>query len=92
MACKGDSRQFCGGNNALTFYTASDMTGITTLQTTSNGYKSQGCYTEGKNVRALATASFTSASDMTVDACTSYCSAKGFAYAGLEYAREWCAS
>lgn len=89
MACKGDSRQLCGGSNALQFYKATNMDGITELQTTSNGYTSQGCYTEGTNVRALASASYTSVSNMTVDACTSFCSNKGFAYAGLEYAREW---
>lgn len=51
-------------------------------------WKAEGCYSEAVGGRALAQASFYDYSNMTVDACQSFCASKGYPYAGLEYARE----
>ncbi|XXG94458.1 FKBP12-associated protein [Hypoxylon texense] len=50
-------------------------------------YNWYGCQTEATNIRALSL--FTYADDaMTLDTCQTFCSGKGTAYFGVEYARE----
>ncbi|KAI8806739.1 WSC domain-containing protein [Cladochytrium replicatum] len=57
-----------------------------------NGFSPYGCYSEGviKYHRAIGKASLVDPA-MTVEKCTSFCSAKGYTLAGLEYSNEcWC--
>ncbi len=65
---------------------ASAPTGPIVVQTVAN-YKYLGCYTESVGVRALSPGA-TAADTMTVESCYTYCSALGYTYFGLEYARE----
>lgn len=58
----------------------------------SKGWEYIGCGTDTVADRAFTGAS-TSSDSMTVESCIDFCSARGFAYAGLEYAREcFCAA
>lgn len=52
-------------------------------------YSYVGCIAEGSTGRALTGASWISSTAMTRGACVSFCSDKGFAYAGVEYGQEW---
>ncbi|KAF8259546.1 copper radical oxidase [Lactarius quietus] len=52
------------------------------------GWTSLGCYSDNVNGRALTAASYTSATDMTVENCVNYCNGQNFIYAGIEYAQE----
>ncbi|KZF19119.1 WSC-domain-containing protein [Xylona heveae TC161] len=54
----------------------------------SGGAVSLGCYSEATNQRALSGASYVDTTDMTNEACESYCKGKGFTYAGTEYSQE----
>lgn len=45
----------------------------------------QGCYLDSTSRRTLAHSSNSDFNDQTVEICTSYCSANGFDWAGLEY-------
>ncbi|WVQ94260.1 hypothetical protein IAU59_001339 [Kwoniella sp. CBS 9459] len=81
MACNGDSSTTCGGPNGLQLYVNSAL-----APSNSNGFSQGNCIQEVAG-RALTGASITG-SDMTVDKCTSYCSAQGFTIAGLEYGGE----
>jgi len=54
---------------------------------TSSGWAYQGCAADDYFVRTLTGAS-TSSDSMTVKTCAAFCESKGFALAGLEYARE----
>jgi len=47
-----------------------------------------GCYSEATSGRALVGARITGDQNMSVDQCASYCMAKGFLLAGLEYGQE----
>jgi hypothetical protein len=53
---------------------------------TKKGYKYVGCAGDS-SVRTLSAAS-TASSTMTVDTCISFCSGKGYTYAGLEYSSQ----
>ncbi|KAI8251181.1 WSC domain-containing protein [Colletotrichum sp. SAR 10_77] len=52
------------------------------------GFKYLGCYTDSPGNRQLARASYVDYSRMTEESCIAFCSAKGFPYAGVEYASE----
>jgi hypothetical protein len=80
MSCAGASSQPCGGSGALNLYQNPS------LVTTVNGYVKTACIQEIAG-RALRGASFSS-STMTVEVCTAYCYARGFRYAGVEYASQ----
>jgi hypothetical protein len=87
MACSGDSTQTCGGPNAIQIYQNPSLATNTVV----NGFTSSGCIQEVSG-RALTGAS-TSASNMTIEKCTSYCSGQRFKYAGVEYGSEcYCGS
>jgi hypothetical protein len=62
---------------------------VATTSTIPSNYSYVGCIGEGSAGRALTGASWTSTTAMTRGACVSYCSSKGFAYAGVEYGQEW---
>ncbi|KAI8316250.1 hypothetical protein K4K61_008784 [Colletotrichum sp. SAR11_59] len=52
------------------------------------GFKYLGCYTDSPGNRQLARASYVDYTRMTEESCIAFCSAKGFPYAGVEYASE----
>ncbi|KAF4819422.1 WSC domain-containing protein [Colletotrichum tropicale] len=52
------------------------------------GFKYLGCYTDSPGNRQLARASYVDYSRMTEESSIAFCSAKGFPYAGVEYASE----
>ncbi|KAI8262728.1 hypothetical protein K4K58_000409 [Colletotrichum sp. SAR11_239] len=52
------------------------------------GFKYLGCYTDSPGNRQLARASYVDYIRMTEESCIAFCSAKGFPYAGVEYASE----
>lgn len=54
------------------------------------GWTSKGCYTEGSSSRALTGASYNTNTAMTDESCITFCSGKGFIYAGTEYSAECC--
>lgn len=58
--------------------------------TKAGSFTYQGCYTEGRNARALSIA-FTASGDMTVKKCAAFC--VGYSYMGVEYSTEcFCAN
>ncbi|KAJ9108792.1 hypothetical protein QFC21_000112 [Naganishia friedmannii] len=82
MPCAGStasSRQICGGNNALSVYFNSGYVSKLVLPT---GWQSLGCIAEGTQGRALISAQWESDS-MTIEACLTYCSTRGYGMAGL---------
>jgi hypothetical protein len=86
----------CGGSSVLSVWRNENYKPVLVVPSApgSNGqnYVSQGCYTELSSGRALSGGSTTSAS-MTVESCVTYCSGKGFSFAGVEYAGEcYCAN
>ncbi|WRT68981.1 uncharacterized protein IL334_005963 [Kwoniella shivajii] len=83
MLCSGDDTTYCGGSNALQLYQNPSLAQSLTVV---NKFSASGCIQEVSG-RALTGASKT-ASNMTVEICTSFCSAGGFTYAGLEYGSE----
>jgi hypothetical protein len=82
MPCAGDATQSCGGPSRLTAYARSGV-----LDTKPITYKSLGCYSEPPNGRAL-TGLVIADDNMTVNRCEARCSAAGYQYYGLEFARE----
>ena len=89
MPCGGNPNLICGGPSALSVYnnTARALPREPGEVPNVEEYLSIGCWTEGTTGRALAGASIV-LSNMTVEYCVGYCSAAGFAYAGLEYSAE----
>ncbi|KAK7418586.1 hypothetical protein QQZ08_011170 [Neonectria magnoliae] len=89
MACAGNKTQTCGGSSRIsvwnnTMYTPSPSISNKAKKT----YDYVGCYTEGTSKRALASAKTADSKKMTIDACLSFCSSKGYAYMGLENGQE----
>jgi hypothetical protein len=54
---------------------------------TTEGWAYRGCATDAPSARAFTNAS-TTADDMTVEKCISFCDGRGLGYAGLEYSKE----
>ncbi|KAJ9114082.1 hypothetical protein QFC22_005902 [Naganishia vaughanmartiniae] len=84
------------GNNPVTiagstYVSNANNSAIGYIGTTSTipiDYSYVGCIAEGSLGRALTGASWISATAMTRGACVSFCSDKGFAYAGVEFGQE----
>ena len=92
MPCTGNKTELCGGSNRISLYNLTTYVPPTTVKQVGT-YLSQGCYSEATNGRLLSGASFTNTTGMTVESCVNFCSAKGSAYAGVEYAQEcYCGS
>ena len=89
MPCGGAPNSICGGPGALSVYnnTALVVPKQPAVVPAVGNYKSQGCYTEGVNERALA-GSGTASVNMTVQSCVSFCQSGGYRYAGIEYSTE----
>lgn len=81
MPCLGDPSQTCGGPNAVQLYKNAAY-----VATMVNNFTYTACLQEVGG-RALRGASY-AASDMTLQSCTSFCAARGFGMAGLEFGRE----
>jgi len=89
MQCGGAPNLICGGPGALSVFnnTALVAPKQPAVVPAVGNYKSQGCYTEGVNERALP-GSGTASVNMTVQSCVSYCQNGGYKYAGIEYSTE----
>jgi len=89
MQCGGAPNSICGGPGALSVYnnTALVASKQPAVVPVVGNYKSQGCYTEGVNERALA-GSGTASVNMTVQSCVNFCQTGGYKYAGIEYSTE----
>jgi hypothetical protein len=90
MLCGGDGSVICGGSFAISLYVNPSIVRPAPAAPTTlpSGWAaaSSPCIKE-VNGRALASATF-AANNMTVPMCLAFCEAKGFAYAGVEFARE----
>lgn len=90
MYCSGAQGETCGGPNRLSLFNSTNYHPITAPQTI-GAFAYQGCYAEGTYSRALRDLTYRDGSAMTAESCVAFCGAKGFAYAGAEYATEcWC--
>jgi len=95
MPCAGNTatglQEICGGPSLLSVYNNTLSTaafaapGAGPTPAAAGVYV--GCYSEGTSGRALSAASTTSP-NMTLEYCRSFCTAKGYLYAGTEYADE----
>ncbi|OCF56169.1 hypothetical protein L486_06110 [Kwoniella mangroviensis CBS 10435] len=83
MSCPGQLGTTCGGPSLLSLFKDSSL--LYSLTTIGN-WEKQGCIQEVSG-RALNAASLVT-DDMTLEKCTSFCSASGFTFAGLEYGSE----
>lgn len=91
MACAGDATSICGGPNRLSLYGTSATPPTVTPyphEGTATATNPLGCYTETTGVRALSGASAFSETEMTVEACGTYCLNSGFTWFGVEYGAE----
>ena len=82
LRCANNSYEMCGGYSTLTLYNNPSMYESTSLP---SGWSYVGCNTEGSGQRALTGYSY-AASNMTQEVCISVCAARGFTFAGVEYA------
>ena len=95
MTCNGNSSQICGGPNAVSMFQSTKYVEAANKQsiavsnsTSSASYGYKGCYTDAAvTKRTLSSYSFTN-STMTVELCLNTCFAKGWSWAGVEYASE----
>lgn len=87
MLCAGNKNETCGGSNRMSIFNSTNYQPILHVATVST-YKWQGCYSEPSGGRALQSYSFTNTTAMTAELCVNSCAAKGFSYAGMEYAQE----
>lgn len=95
MACSGSPSKTCGGPDALTVFVipskvtslSSDLTAKAAQLPSGWSAASTACVAEGTNGRAL-TGAATAANNMTPAVCSSFCGARGFKYAGVEYGSE----
>lgn len=84
IICAGNPYEYCGAGDRLELY--SDATGPITgpsAPATIGDFTFVGCWTEGDGVRALSGASYSNATNMTLENCASFCT--GFEYFGAEY-------
>ncbi|KAK4220709.1 WSC domain-containing protein [Podospora fimiseda] len=82
FSCPGDLTQDCGAGNRLNLYTRA----AALPSFTSYGYR--GCFSEPVGARALPNLYQRSATNMTIEACASFCIGGGYTLFGLEYYEE----
>ncbi|KAF2878042.1 WSC domain-containing protein [Massariosphaeria phaeospora] len=93
LPCTGNSSEICGGLDRLSIYIDPTFPGSSVAN--SIDYKSIGCWTEGNGGRAMARngrETWAADIDMTVDSCLNECGARGYPFAGLEFANDVSAS
>ncbi|KAF4457032.1 hypothetical protein F53441_947 [Fusarium austroafricanum] len=85
MPCAGNSTQKCGAGNRISIWNNALHTPTFSLMSVNieSPPKYLGCYTEGKEGRALGDAKTTD-KKMTLEVCSSFCSGKGYPFLGLE--------
>jgi hypothetical protein len=86
MECSGNGSEICGDANRLNVYSnpaLADSTGKSLGQV--GNFQYQSCWTDDVDARSL-TGDTYRGDDMTVESCAAFC--EGFAYFGVEYARE----
>lgn len=91
MACAGNPNEICGGSNAISVFNNTLYQPPANLaNVTGTNYTYQGCYKEITNSRLLASGSYTSSTNMTVENCVAFCAAKGTSgvFAGVEFASQ----
>ncbi|KJA23963.1 hypothetical protein HYPSUDRAFT_201077 [Hypholoma sublateritium FD-334 SS-4] len=82
MTCTGNSAEICGGANAINVFS------LNTSPPPPTGWTSAGCYSDTPTSRTLKVASFTSVTDMTLEACAAFCTPAGYEFFGVEFSRE----
>ncbi|KAI9790330.1 MAG: hypothetical protein M1833_001949 [Piccolia ochrophora] len=88
MPCAGSASQTCGGSSRLSLWQAPGYAAPRTVPRVDE-YVSRGCWSEGTGGRRALTGPRTAdALGMTVASCVRFCKARGFAWAGVEYAAE----
>lgn len=94
MSCKGDASQRCGGPSRLSLWNNTNYIAPRNPPTPNNQFSYVGCFTEGRNARALGSAgknpsyAKTDSLGMTVEMCSSICFNKGYNWMGVEYGQE----
>ena len=86
MPCSGNSAEICGGPNRLSVYNLTTYT-PPSIPAAVAGYAYQGCYQEVPG-RLLPGPNYSNTTANTVEMCVGFCQGKGYAVAGLEYARQ----
>ncbi|KAF4975873.1 hypothetical protein FZEAL_7396 [Fusarium zealandicum] len=84
MPCKGDPSQKCGAGNRISIWNNTEWSPMARPETKNIQHLYEGCYTEGRGRRALASAKASDSRRMTVEVCSKFCYTKGYAYMGLE--------
>jgi hypothetical protein len=92
MACGGNSKQICGGGNAISLYNNTQWIkpfnpNPVSIPNSANTFTYVGCYNESTYSRALTGSSSTSTS-MSVEACANFCNTKSATWMGLENANQ----
>ncbi|KAH8879637.1 WSC-domain-containing protein [Thozetella sp. PMI_491] len=87
MVCGGDGTETCGGRSRVSVYKNNTYVQPSLVQS-SGAAVLQGCYVDSSSARLLSKYTWTSSTTMSVDACVSTCSKRGFAVSGVEYGGE----
>lgn len=88
MSCAGDPTQTCGGRSRLSVYNNTAVSPPGAKSVVGGGYVYQGCYTDPSGSQRTLSGYSTSGAAMTQELCVSTCAARGYTFAGVEYARE----
>ena len=99
LACKGNSKQICGGSGAISLYNNTIYTprieAVVQVPNQAAQYIYKGCYSEGTTGRALGATSGTNGGAYTLDVsttsletCAALCYSKGYSWMGTEYASQ----
>lgn len=90
VPCAGDPSQICGSNNRIQIYTRSPPAVPFLPPGWSLADPTNPCAVDS-NARALADPVVTTLNNNTAAVCASYCRARGYNFAGVEYGAEcWC--
>ncbi|GAM85281.1 hypothetical protein ANO11243_032850 [Dothideomycetidae sp. 11243] len=89
MQCSGDSMQTCGGPNRLSVTASASQQALVARQSY-NTWQLEGCYSDSAANRTLSTPLNVAAGagGMTEERCLDACTAKGFAFCGVEFGQE----
>ncbi|KAM0722233.1 hypothetical protein Q7P37_001674 [Cladosporium fusiforme] len=85
MACAGDSSQTCGSGDRLSVYVSGAAGSGPSTNPGPDGWAFLACYTDASDARSLRARQSVDGG-MSVAQCTGACKARGYRYAGLEYA------
>ncbi|OCK77470.1 WSC-domain-containing protein [Lepidopterella palustris CBS 459.81] len=87
MPCAGNASEFCGGPSRINVYNYTSYVYPVIVQSVGK-YNLQGCFVDSIATRDLSSYQYTSSTNMTIENCVNTCQSKGYAKAGLEYAKE----